>query len=194
MRTQKHKILSIIVLNMAKYTIISLILIDFVPIFFIFNLFQRIFRGSFSFKKSQVKKSPKLILGGGRGQPISIKSQVQKSPNPARGGSSPLWTNSQVSLLFRMESFPSSHVCFTIEYKNLISSNFGLICVLKKNMQNQYFPRFCQESECHIRHALNMKVRKQGTQFFAKASHLFNPTSVASGVDTKSYQGLYRHF
>ena len=41
MRTQKHKILSIIVLNMAKYTIILLILIDFVPIFFIFNLSQQ---------------------------------------------------------------------------------------------------------------------------------------------------------
>ena len=29
MRTQKHKILSIVVLNMAKYTIVSIILIDF---------------------------------------------------------------------------------------------------------------------------------------------------------------------
>ena len=49
--------------------------------------------------------------GRGVGQPISKKSQVQKSPNPARGwgdGSSPLWTNSQVSLLFRLESFPFS--------------------------------------------------------------------------------------
>ena len=36
MRTQKHKILSIVVLNMAKYTILT----DFVPIFFIFNLFR----------------------------------------------------------------------------------------------------------------------------------------------------------
>ena len=42
MRTQKHKILSIIVLNMAKYIIISLIFIYFVPIFFIFNLFRDI--------------------------------------------------------------------------------------------------------------------------------------------------------
>ena len=32
--------ISIIVLNMAKYTIISLILTDFVPIFVIFNLFK----------------------------------------------------------------------------------------------------------------------------------------------------------
>ena len=39
MRTEKHKILSIVVLNMARITIISLILIDFVPIFVIFNLF-----------------------------------------------------------------------------------------------------------------------------------------------------------
>ena len=44
---QKHKILSNVVLNMSKYTIISLILIDFVPIFFIFNLFRRMFSGSF---------------------------------------------------------------------------------------------------------------------------------------------------
>ena len=48
MRTQKHKILSIVVLNMAKYTIIS-----------------------------QVQKSPKLILGEG-GQPISKKSQPRE--------------------------------------------------------------------------------------------------------------------
>ena len=51
MRTQKDKILSIVVLNMAKYTIISLILTDFVPIFFIFNLFQQNFRGSFRYKR-----------------------------------------------------------------------------------------------------------------------------------------------
>ena len=40
MRAQKYKILSFVVLNMAKYTIIILILIDLVPIFFIFNLFE----------------------------------------------------------------------------------------------------------------------------------------------------------
>ena len=51
-RTQKHKVLSIVVLNMAKFTSISLLLIDFVPIFFIFNLFLRIFRGSFHFLKN----------------------------------------------------------------------------------------------------------------------------------------------
>ena len=45
MRTKKHKVLSIVVLNMAKYTIISLILSEFVPIFFIFNLFQNILGG-----------------------------------------------------------------------------------------------------------------------------------------------------
>ena len=43
MSTQKHKILSIVFLNMAKYTILSLILIHFLPIFFIFKLFQIIF-------------------------------------------------------------------------------------------------------------------------------------------------------
>ena len=102
MRTHKHKMLSIVVLNMAKYTIISLILIDFVPIFFIFNLFRNFFRGSFRVKKIPSSKKSQVDLRGG-GQPISIKSQVQKSPNPARGrggGSSPLGTNSQVSLLF----------------------------------------------------------------------------------------------
>ena len=51
MRTQKHKMLSTDVLNMAKHTHISLILIDFVQIIIIFNLFQTIFRGSFRFKK-----------------------------------------------------------------------------------------------------------------------------------------------
>ena len=56
MRTQKHKILSLVVLNMAKYTIISLILIAFVPILFIFNLFQNVLGGNSTFKnpKSQV--------------------------------------------------------------------------------------------------------------------------------------------
>ena len=57
LRTQKHKMLSIVVLNMAKYTIISLILTDLVPICFIFKLFRQNFRGSFRFKicpKSQV--------------------------------------------------------------------------------------------------------------------------------------------
>ena len=40
MRTQNHKILTIVVLNMAKYTIISLILTDFVSIFFISTCFK----------------------------------------------------------------------------------------------------------------------------------------------------------
>ena len=75
-----HKMLSI-VLNMAKYTIISLILIDFVPIFFIFNLFRRIFRGSFSFKKSQVQKSPKLILGGGSTHFNKVPSSKKSHPH-----------------------------------------------------------------------------------------------------------------
>ena len=72
MRTQKHKILSIVVLNMAKYTIISLILTDFVQIFFIFSLFQKNFMGGQSVSKnSQVD----FRGGGGGGQPISKKSQ-----------------------------------------------------------------------------------------------------------------------
>ena len=109
MRTQKHKMLSIVVINMAKYTIISLRLIDFVRIIFIFNLFQRICMGSFRFKKIPSSKKSQVDFRGGC-QPISIKSQVQKSSNPARWGvgSSPLWTNSQVSLLFRLESFPKT--------------------------------------------------------------------------------------
>ena len=39
-RTPKNKILSFAVLDLAKYTIIILILIDLVPIFFIFHLFE----------------------------------------------------------------------------------------------------------------------------------------------------------
>ena len=60
MRTQKHKILSIVVLNMAKYTMLSLILTDFVAIFFIFSLFWQIFRGSFHFKKVPSSKKSKV--------------------------------------------------------------------------------------------------------------------------------------
>ena len=98
MKTQKHTILSIFVLNMAKYTIISLILTDFVPIFFIFNLFRKTFRGSFRFKKVP---SPKLILGGGV-NPFQKSPKFKKVPM----GPCPIWTNSQVWLLFRLESFP----------------------------------------------------------------------------------------
>ena len=58
MRTQKHKILSIIVLNMAKYTLISFILIDFVPIFS--TCFEEFLGGHSASKKSQVQKSPKF--------------------------------------------------------------------------------------------------------------------------------------
>ena len=42
MRTQKHKILSIVVLNMAKYSIISLKLTDFVQIYFSYSTCFRI--------------------------------------------------------------------------------------------------------------------------------------------------------
>ena len=77
MRTKKHKMLSIVVLNMAKYTIISLILTDFVPKFFIFNLFWKNFRGSFRFKKVP---SPKLILRGGG------STHFKKIPTPLGGG------------------------------------------------------------------------------------------------------------
>ena len=48
---QPQLVLSIVVLNMAEYTIISLIMIDFVPIYFIFNLFRRIFQGVSSLPK-----------------------------------------------------------------------------------------------------------------------------------------------
>ena len=95
MRSQKHNISSIVVLNMAKYTIISLILTDFVPIFFIFNLFRNILGGHSDFEKSQVD-----FRGWG-------VNPFQKSPDPARRGSSPLWTVSQVPPLFSLESFPN---------------------------------------------------------------------------------------
>ena len=50
------------------------------------SCFEEFLGGHFASKKSQVQKSPNLILVRGRGgEPISIKSQVQKSPNPARG-------------------------------------------------------------------------------------------------------------
>ena len=49
LRIMRTKNLSIVVLNIAKYTIISLILTDNVPIFFRFNLFQTKIRGSFRF-------------------------------------------------------------------------------------------------------------------------------------------------
>ena len=45
---------------MAKYNIISLILIDFVTIFFIINLFGRILRGSFRFKKIPSSKKSQV--------------------------------------------------------------------------------------------------------------------------------------
>ena len=90
---------------MAKYTIISLILTDFVPIFFIFNLFQKNLGGHSLFKKSQVDFRGE---GGGGVKPIFKKSQVKKNPNHARGegGSSPLQSVSQVSPLVSLESFP----------------------------------------------------------------------------------------
>ena len=67
LRTQKHKIWSIVLLNMAKYTIISLILTDFVPIFFIFNLFQKLFGGHPTSKKSHVD-----FRGGGGHPPFGL--------------------------------------------------------------------------------------------------------------------------
>ena len=82
-RSQKNKMLSIVVLNMAKYTIISLILTDFVPIFFIFNLFRKFFRGSFRLKKVP---SPKLILGGGGVNPFQKSPKFKKVPTPLGGG------------------------------------------------------------------------------------------------------------
>ena len=71
----KHKILSFVVQNMAKYTIILLVLIDFVPIFFIFNLFRKNFRGSFRFKKIPSSKKSQVDFKCRVGQPTQpIKS------------------------------------------------------------------------------------------------------------------------
>ena len=110
MRTQKHKILSIIVLKMAKYTIISLILIDFVPINFIFNLFQTIFRGLFRFTKIPSSKKSKIDFWGG--QTISIKSQVQKSPNSAEDlhfGPSPKFLIGKLTLCWTLKWVYTPH-------------------------------------------------------------------------------------
>ena len=64
---------------MAKHTILSLILVDFVPIFFILNLFWRILRGSYPFKRNS-------NLNRRVGLPIS-----KRRKKPARGrGSFPL--------------------------------------------------------------------------------------------------------
>ena len=60
-----------------------------------------------------LRKSPKLILGGGV-NPFQKSPKFKKVPTPLGGGSCPLWTNSQVWLLFRLESFPQSHF---IQYK-----------------------------------------------------------------------------
>ena len=64
MRTKKHKMLSIVVLNMAKYTIISLILTDFEPIFSYSTCFEKLLGGHSAFKKSQVQKSlfPRFLV------------------------------------------------------------------------------------------------------------------------------------
>ena len=55
--------LSIVVLNMAKYTIISLILTDFVPISVIFNLFRNVLGGQSVSHNSQIQRVPKFRLG-----------------------------------------------------------------------------------------------------------------------------------
>ena len=68
--------LSIVVLNLVKYTIISLIC-DFVTIFFIFNLFRNFFRGSF-----RCLKGPELILGGGEGSTYFKKVPSIKKSQP----------------------------------------------------------------------------------------------------------------
>ena len=47
---------------MAKYAIISLMLIQSVPIIFILTLFRRIFKRSLRFQKIRSSKTPKLIL------------------------------------------------------------------------------------------------------------------------------------
>ena len=72
-----------------------LLFIDFVQIFFIFNLFQRNFRGSFCFKTIPSLKKSQVDFKGGRG-----------SSHYGRRVSDPLWTQSNVSPLFSLESFP----------------------------------------------------------------------------------------
>ena len=49
--------LSMIVLKMVKYTIISLILVDFVAIFYMFCLFEQILGGQSALKMSKFKSS-----------------------------------------------------------------------------------------------------------------------------------------
>ena len=57
MRTQKHKNLSFDVLNMAKFTIVSLIFIDFEPIFSYSICFEEFLGGSICFKKKPSSKN-----------------------------------------------------------------------------------------------------------------------------------------
>ena len=92
-------------------------MIDFVPIFFIFNLFQRNFRGSFRFKKIPSSKKSQVDFRGG-GQPISIKSQVQKSPNPARGaGVITTWDQFPSFVAFSIGKLPLDKVINTVKQK-----------------------------------------------------------------------------
>ena len=65
---------------MAQYTIVSPILINFVSIFFIFNLFQRICRGSTHFKRVSSSKKSQSVKSR-----LKMKgSQQQISPYPSQ--------------------------------------------------------------------------------------------------------------
>ena len=93
---------------MAKYTIISFIQIDFVPIFIIFNLFRRIFRGSFRFKKiSSLKKSQVDFRGGGSTHFNKVLSSKKSQPRyGAGGGDHHFGLIPKFCYFFLMESFP----------------------------------------------------------------------------------------
>ena len=69
-----------IFLIMAKCTIISLILIDFVPIFSYSACFEKNLGGHSTSKRSQVQKSPKLILGGGSTHFNKVPSSKKSQP------------------------------------------------------------------------------------------------------------------
>ena len=76
---------------MAKYTIISLILTDFVTIFFIFNLFQTKFRGSFRLNK--IPSTKLIFFWGGGVNPFQKSRKFKKVPTAlwGAGGHVEIW-------------------------------------------------------------------------------------------------------
>ena len=86
-----------------------LLFIDFVQIFFIFNLFQRNFEGVIPLQKIQVQKSPKLIIVGGGGvNPFLTSPKVKKSPK-FKKVPTPLGPQGWgvISTLDQVQSFPA---------------------------------------------------------------------------------------